>query len=139
MLLESKDHKSVGSLMGRFPCHGLCCTETKSLKLKYGTNFLKNTTHGARTHLSFSALPSVSVESILQRECERSVRDVGVGSAKTGTLEGRIFTGDCDCMAKQTCFYHLKSLWYQIIRHAFCFLPLTIVFMINYSADYFHD
>lgn len=71
--------------MGRFPCRGLCCTETKSLKLKYGTNFKKqNTTHGARTHLSFSAVPSVSVESILQRECERSVRDVGVGSAKAG-------------------------------------------------------
>lgn len=58
-----------------------CATEEEE-KLKHGTK-LKTTTHeGTQTHSSFSAVPAVYVESILQGECERSVRDVGVGSER---------------------------------------------------------
>lgn len=44
-----------------------------------------------RGHSSVFPVPAVHVESILQRECERTVRDVGVGPARW-ELKGTYYT-----------------------------------------------
>ena len=98
-ILDSKAHKSLfkGSQMAVINSSGLVflvvvcvARRPKTPKLKHGTK-LKTTTHeGTQTHPSFSAVPAVDVESILQGECERTVRDVGVGSARRGLWRGHI-------------------------------------------------
>lgn len=60
----------------------------KTKNLKHGIKLTTTTHEGTHTHRTVSAAPAVDVESILQGECERTVRDVGVGSEKTGTLAG---------------------------------------------------
>lgn len=83
----------------------MCCTEAK--KPKTWHNVEKRHTRGDTSALVSSAVPAVDVESILQGECERSVRDVGVGSPD-GDSEGGKYTGDCDCVAKTVHPHHLR-------------------------------
>lgn len=91
-LFKSGKNYSILYLNYHKLCDIPCCGTSwaKAKKLNRGTK-LKTATHeGMQTHLSFSAVPAVDVESILQRECERSVRDVGVGSARRGPWRGQI-------------------------------------------------